>query len=97
MKDRIIQIGKRVIYVLSMLILGYVIMAFALWDTNVSTWETGERIAIIFAAVVLMIIERVSHTINNVVNEDDCDYEDFLTESEMEMKMKQEERYNQKQ
>lgn len=83
MKDRIIQIGKRVIYVLSMLILGYVIMAFTLWDTNVSTWETGERIAIIFAAVVLMIIERVCHVINDTVNEYDCDYDDFLTEDEM--------------
>ena len=80
-----------------MLILGYVIMAFALWDTNVSTWETGERIAIIFAAVVLIIIERVCHVINNVVNEDEYDHDDFLTESEMEMKMKQEEKYNQKQ
>lgn len=98
MKDRIIRIGKQAIYLLTMFILGYAIIAFMIWDTNVSTWESGERAGAIFAAVVLIIIERVYYAINNITegNEDACDYDDFLTEDEMEMKMKQE-RYNQKQ
>lgn len=91
MKDRIIQIGKQVIYLSIMLILGYAIIAFMIWDPNVSTWESGERAGAIFAAVVLIVIERVCYVINNVTNEDDCYYDDeFLTEEEMEMKMKQE-------
>jgi hypothetical protein len=98
MKDRIIQIGKQVIYLSIMLILGYAILAFMLWDPNVSSWETGERAGAIFAAVVLIVIERVCYAIKCIVNgDDDCDYEDFLTEEEMEMRMKQEERYNQNQ
>lgn len=99
MKEHTRQIGKQVIYVLSMLILGYVIMVFTLWDTNVSTWETGERIGILFTAVVLIIVERVCYAIKRIAeaNEDDCEYDEFLTEAEMEMKMKQEERYNQNQ
>lgn len=98
MKDRIIRIGKQAIYLLTMFILGYAIIAFMIWDTNVSTWESGERAGAIFAAVVLIIIERVCYAINDIAegHEDDCDYDDFLTEDEMEMKMKQE-RYNQKQ
>lgn len=96
MKDRIIRIGKQAIYLLTMFILGYAIIAFMIWDTNVSTWESGERAGAIVATVVLIIIERLCCVINNVVNEDDCVYDDFLTEYEMEMKMKQE-RYNQKQ
>lgn len=96
MKDRIIRIGKQAIYLLTMFILGYAIIAFMIWDTNVSTWESGERAGAIVATVVLIIIERLCCVINNVVNEDDCVYDDFLTEDEMEMKMKQE-RYNQKQ
>lgn len=99
MKDRIRQIGKQVIYLSIMLILGYAILAFMLWDPNVSTWETGERAGAIFAAVVLIVIERVCYAIKQIVNaDDDCYYDDeFLTEEEMEMKMKQEERYNQNQ
>lgn len=101
MKEQTRQIVKQVIYVLSMLILGYVIMAFTLWDTNVSTWETGERIGILFAAVSLIVIERTCYAVKRIAeaDEDDCEYDDFLTEAEMEMKMKQEqeERYNQKQ
>ena len=96
MKDRIIRIGKQAIYLLTMFILGYAIIAFMIWDTNVSTWESGERAGAIVATVVLIIIERLCCVINNVVNEDDCVYDDFLTEDEMEMRMKQE-RYNQKQ
>ena len=95
MKDRIRQIGKQVIYLSIMLILGYAILAFMLWDPNVSSWETGERAGAIFAAVVLIVIERVCYAIKCIAEaDDDCDNEDFLTEEEMEMKMKQE-RYNQ--
>lgn len=97
MKDRIRQIGKQVIYLSIMLILGYAILAFMLWDPNVSSWETGERAGAIFAAVVLIVIERVCYAIKCIAEaDDDCDYDDFLTEEEMEMKMKQE-RYNQNQ
>ena len=97
MKDRIRQIGKQVIYLSIMLILGYAILAFMLWDPNVSSWETGERAGAIFAAVVLIVIERVCYAIKRIAEaDDDCDYEDFLTEEEMEMKMKQE-RQNQNQ
>lgn len=98
MKDRIRQIGKQVIYLSIMLILGYAILAFMLWDPNVSSWETGERAGAIFAAVVLIVIERVCYAIKRIAEaDDDCDYDDFLTEDEMEMRMKQEERYNQNQ
>lgn len=99
MKDRIRQIGKQVIYLSIMLILGYAILAFMLWDPNVSSWESGERAGAIFAAAMLMVIERVCYAIKCIAeaDEDDCEYEDFLTEAEMEMKMKQEEKYNQNQ
>lgn len=99
MKDKIRQIGKQVIYLLIMLILGYAILAFMLWDPNVSSWETGERAGAIFAAVVLIVIERVCYAIKRIAeaDEDGCEYDEFLTEAEMEMKMKQEERYNQNQ
>lgn len=80
-----------------MLILGYAIIAFMLWDPNVSSWETGERAGAIFAATVLIVIERVCYAIKRIAEaDDDCDYEDFLTEEEVEMKMKQE-RQNQNQ
>lgn len=78
MKDRIRQIGKQVIYLLIMFILGYAIMAFMLWDPNVSAWESGERAGAIFAAVVVMVIERVCYAINNIVNEDDDVYDEYL-------------------
>jgi hypothetical protein len=99
MKDKIRQIGKQVIYLSIMLILGYAILAFMLWDPNVSLWEIGERAGAIFAAASLIIIERVCYAIKRIAEaDDDCDYDDeFLTEEEMEMRMKQEERYNQNQ
>lgn len=99
MKEQTRQIGKQVIYLLIMLILGYAILAFMLWDPNVSTWESGERAGALFAAVSLIVIERTCYAIKCIAEaNDDYDYDDeFLTEAEMEMKMKQEERYNQNQ
>lgn len=98
MKDRIRQIVKQVIYLSIMLILGYAILAFMLWDPNVSSWEIGERAGAIFAAVVLIVIERVCYAIKRIAEADeDCEYDEFLTEAEMEMRMKQEERLNQNQ
>lgn len=66
MKDKIKEIGKHVIYVLSMLIVSYVVMSFMLWDMNVSSWDTGERVGMILVAVVMMISERIIHGINNM-------------------------------
>lgn len=99
MKDRIRQIGTHVIYSLIILVLSYVIMSFALWDMNVSSWETGERMGMLFVAILLIILDKVFCAIKSIVNaDDDYDYDDeFLTEAEMEMKMRQEERYNQNQ
>lgn len=70
MKEKIKEIGKHVIYVLSMLIVSYVVMSFMLWDMNVSSWETGERVGMILVAVVMMISERIIHAIDNMDEED---------------------------
>lgn len=97
MKEQTRQIGKHIIYSLLILVLSYVIMSFALWDPNVSSWETGERMGMLFTAILLIILDKVFCAIKSIVEADDYDYDDeFLTEDEMEMKMKQE-RYNQKQ
>ena len=74
-------------------------MSFALWDPNVSSWEIGERMGMLFVAILLIILDKVFCAIKSIVNaDDDYDYDDeFLTEEEMEMRMKQEERYNQNQ
>lgn len=97
MKEQTKQIGKHIIYSLLILVLSYVIMSFALWNPNVSSWEIGERMGMLFTAILLIILDKVFCAIKSIVNaDDDCDYEDFLTEEEMEMKMKQE-RQNQNQ
>lgn len=70
MKEKIKEIGKHVIYVVSMLIVSYVVMSFMLWDMNVSSWETGERVGMILVAVVMMISERIIHAIDNMDEED---------------------------
>lgn len=70
MKEKIKEIGKHVIYVVSMLIVSYVVMSFMLWDMNVSSWETGERVGMILVAVVMMISERIIHAINTMDEED---------------------------
>lgn len=70
MKEKIKEIGKHVIYVVSMLIVSYVIMSFMLWDMNVSSWEIGERVGMILVAVVMMISERIIHAIDNMNEED---------------------------
>lgn len=70
MKEKIKEIGKHVIYVVSMLIVSYVIMSFMLWDMNVSSWETGERVGMMLVAVVMMISERIIHAIDNMDEED---------------------------
>lgn len=70
MKEKIKEIGKHVIYVLSMLIVSYVVMSFMLWDMNVSSWETGERVGMMLVAVVMMISERIIHAIDNMDEED---------------------------
>lgn len=70
MKEKIKEIGKHVIYVLSMLIVSYVVMSFMLWDMNVSSWEIGERVGMILVAVVMMISERIIHAIDNMDEED---------------------------
>lgn len=101
MKEQTRQIGTHVIYSLIILVLSYVIMSFALWDMNVSSWEIGERMGMLFVAILLIILDKVFCAIKSIVNADDdydYDYDDeFLTEAEMEMKMKQEERYKQNQ
>lgn len=66
MKEKIKEIGKHVIYVVSMLIVSYVVMSFMLWDMNVSSWEIGDRVGMILVAVVMMISERIIHGINNM-------------------------------
>lgn len=97
MKEQTRQIGKHIIYSLLILVLSYVIMSFALWNPNVSSWEIGERMGMLLTAILLIILDKVFCAIKSIVNaDDDCDYEDFLTEEEMEMKMKQE-RQNQNQ
>lgn len=99
MKEQTRQIVKHIIYSLIILVLSYVIMTFALWDPNVSSWEIGERMGMLFIAILLIILDKVFCAIKSIAEADD-DYDDeFLTEAEMEMKMKQEqeERYNQKQ
>lgn len=70
MKEKIKEIGKHVIYVLSMLIVSYVVMSFMLWDMNVSSWEIGERVGMILVAIVMMISERIIHAIDNMDEED---------------------------
>ena len=97
MKEQTRQIVKHIIYSLSILVLSYVIMSFALWDPNVSSWEIGERMGMLFIAILLIILDKVFCAIKSIVEaDDDYDYDDdFLTEAEMEMKMKQEEKYNQ--
>lgn len=98
MKEQTRQIATHVIYSLIILVLSYVIMSFALWNMNVSSWETGERMGMLFTAILLIVLDKVFCAIKSIVNaDDDCDYDEFLTEEEMEMKMKQEERYNQNQ
>jgi cytochrome c oxidase assembly factor CtaG len=99
MKEQTKQIGKHIIYSLLILVLSYIIMSFALWDPNVSSWEIGERMGMLFTAILLIILDKVFCAIKSIVNaDDDYDYDDeFLTEEEMEMRMKQEERYNQNQ
>lgn len=97
MKEQTRQIGKHIIYSLLILVLSYIIMSFALWNPNVSSWEIGERMGMLFTAILLIILDKIFYAIKQIVNaDDDCDYEDFLTEEEMEMKMKQE-RQNQNQ
>lgn len=70
MKEKIKEIGKHVIYVLAMLIVSYVVMSFMLWDMNVSSWATGERVGMVLVAVVMMISERIIHAIDNMDEED---------------------------
>lgn len=70
MKEKIKEIGRHVIYVVSILIVSYVIMSFMLWDMNVSSWEIGERVGMILVAVVMMISERIIHAIDNMAEED---------------------------
>ena len=71
MKDRIIQIGKHIIYSLLILVLSYVIMSFALWDPNVSSWEIGERMGMLFIAILLIILDKVFCAIKSIVETDD--------------------------
>lgn len=80
MKEKIKEIGKHVIYVVSMLIVSYVVMSFMLWDMNVSSWEIGERVGMILVAVVMMISERIIHAIDNM-NEDDYN-DEFLDDDD---------------
>lgn len=81
MKEKIKEIGKHVIYVVSILIVSYVVMSFMLWDMNVSSWETGERVGMILVAVVMMISERIIHAIDNM---DEEDYNDeFLDDDDI--------------
>lgn len=70
MKEKIKEIGKHVIYVVSMLIVSYVVMSFMLWDMNVSSWEIGERVGMMMVAIVLIITDRIIHGINNMDEED---------------------------
>ena len=98
MKEQTRQIRNHIIYSLLILVLSYVIMSFALWNPNVSSWDIGERMGMLFTAILLIILDKVFYAIKQIVNaDDDYDYDDFLTEDEMEMRMKQEERYNQNQ
>ena len=80
MKEKIKEIGKHVIYVVSMLIASYTIMSFMLWDMNVSSWETGERVGMILFTIVLIISDRIIHGINDM--DDDCEDDEYLDDDD---------------
>ncbi len=78
MKEQTRQIATHVIYSLIILVLSYVIMSFALWNMNVSSWETGERMGMLFTAILLIVLDKVFYAIKQIVNEDDDVYDEYL-------------------